>query len=123
MTHDKKVAYVAGPYRNSPEGIRLAIEFAKVLWEEGYAVICPHANSFEFELAVPHDHLFLEGYLEILRRCDVMFVLPGWKKSEGTLAEIELAEEIGIKIVWVNVKEGLLWWFDRVEMAMTIGND
>ncbi len=100
-----KVAYVAGPYRNSPVGKERAIRFAKTLWSEGYAVICPHANSLDFESDIPHDDIFLDGYLEILSRCDAIFVLPGWERSEGTLAEIDLAEELGLEIWRVTETE------------------
>lgn len=96
------VAYVAGPYRNSTEGKERAKRLAKVLWRQGYAVICPHTNSLDFEIDIPNDKLFLDGYLELLTRCDVMYVIEGWRDSEGTLAEIELAEKLGIPVEYVR---------------------
>jgi len=97
-----KVAYVAGPYRNSPEGIERAIRFAKLLWSRGIPNICPHANSLNFEYDIPNDDIFLDGYLDILRKCDEIYILPGWEKSAGTLGELGLAIELGLKIWWVK---------------------
>jgi hypothetical protein len=99
------VAYVAGPYRNSPEGVERAIRFAKTLWANGIATICPHANSLQFEEEIPFDDTFLDGYLEILKRCDEVYVLPGWEKSAGTLGELKLARELGLKVWWVTETE------------------
>jgi len=31
---------------------------------------------------------------------DIVFVVPGWDKSKGTLAELDRAEELDIPIVW-----------------------
>lgn len=95
------VAYVAGPYRNSPDGIDRAIRFSKVLWGRGIPTICPHANTLGFEKDIPFDDIFLDGYLEILKRCDEVYVLPGWERSLGTLEEMRLAEALGIKIWYV----------------------
>ena len=33
-----------------------------------------------------------------LKRCDAIFLMPGWRKSTGTLAEMELAKELHIPI-------------------------
>lgn len=91
-----KLVYIAGPYRaNSATGIaaniqsaRLAaIEFAKM----GIPYICPHLNSAYFEEYAPDvpDSFYLKMGLEILARCDAIFVLRGWEESEGTKAEME----------------------------------
>lgn len=98
------VAYVAGPYRNSPEGKKMAKRVAKYLWGLGYAVICPHTNSLDFEHDVPGDDRYLEGYIEILKRCDEMFIVPGWQQSEGTLAEIAVAQGLGMPMWLVGIK-------------------
>jgi hypothetical protein len=99
------IAYVAGPYRNSPDGIDRAVRFSKVLWGRGIPTICPHANSLNFEHDIPNDDIFLDGYLDILRKCDEIYILPGWKTSVGTLGELKLARELGLKVWWVTETE------------------
>jgi hypothetical protein len=93
-----KVAYIAGPYRGRSKvkiinwlqrqaNIRHAAKVAKWAWKEGYAVICPHKNSGNFD-GLNTDLMFLNGDVEILKRCDVMILVPRWQQSEGTIDEI-----------------------------------
>jgi hypothetical protein len=86
-----KVAYVAGKYRAPTvrgivENIRRAEEVALWLWRNGWAVVCPHLNTALLDGAC-EDAVWLEGGLEILRRCDALVLVPGWESSEGTRAE------------------------------------
>ena len=86
------VIYVAGPYRAAtPYQIELNIAKAKAValevWKRGHYALCPHTNTanFDGELA---DEVFIEGTLELLRRCDAMVLLEGWEKSTGTIGEV-----------------------------------
>ena len=44
--------------------------------------------------------MWLEGDLEMLRRCDAVLVVPGWEKSSGTRAEIAEANACGIPVFY-----------------------
>ncbi len=104
-----KVAFVAGPFRgpNAWEiecNIRRAETVALELWRLGFAVICPHTNSRFFQGAAP-DEVWLKGDLEFLRRCDLVVLAPGWRKSSGTAGEVAEAGRLGIPV--------LEWGFDR----------
>ena len=97
-----KLAYVAGPYRAASESavvrnIRNAEAVAAELWKIGFAVICPHMNSALMNGICP-DHVWLQGDLVMLERCDLVVLAPGWKSSSGTLAEINRANERGIPV-------------------------
>lgn len=100
-----KLAYIAGPYRGKTinetrENIRLAEKAAVEYWEKGYAVICPHLNS-AFLDGICSDEHFLRAYEEILKRCDLVVMLPGWTNSVGSKREFFLAEGLGIPtIMW-----------------------
>ena len=101
-----KRAYVAGPYR-APNvhlqkmNIRKAEEVAILLWSFGWAAICPHKNAEFFEGAYGMgNEVFLQGDLIILEVCDIVVVIPGWRYSPGTLAEIARAEELGMPIFY-----------------------
>ena len=100
-----RVAYLAGPYRaptenalweNIMEARRIAVE----LWKLGYAVICPHTNTAFFGLGADHDHIFLDGDLEIISRldpkCDCMVMMPKWRDSVGACGEREVAMKCGL---------------------------
>lgn len=106
-----KVAYVAGKYRSPTvrgvvENIQAAEAVALDLWQMGYAAICPHKNSALFDGAAP-DEVWLDGYLEILRRCDLVVLVPGWEQSDGTWAEIREAFSLGIPVFHSDNCDGL----------------
>lgn len=120
-----KVVYVAGPYRSSegPWGVRsnidLATRVARELWFMGFAVICPHANTAwmdgpqtstnEYGAACgPGDQVFLDGDLEILKRCDAIILVGEWEKSEGARHERQIAYRYSLGI--------FKWPQDRVKL-------
>ena len=101
-----RVVYVAGPYRNKTEegkreNIWHAIRVAVRLWELGFFVVCPHTNTanFEFYSSLP-DERWLEGDLEILKRCDCVMMLKGWEESKGAMEEHKLAQRLNLEIFY-----------------------
>lgn len=99
-----KVAYIAGPYRADTENgvvrnIRAAENVSIKYWQQGYAVICPHKNTALFG-GLAEDAVWLEGDLEILRRCDTIIMMPSWKSSAGATAEYKLAKDLGLEIIF-----------------------
>lgn len=99
-----KVAYIAGPYRAKSlrgviDNIRAAEKVAMKYWNLGYAVICPHMNCALFDGTAP-DEVWLEGDKELLRRSDVIVMLPTWRKSSGARAEHDLAKELSKEIIY-----------------------
>jgi hypothetical protein len=102
-----KVAYIAGPFRSSTfwgifQNIRAAEAVSLKYWKLGYAVICPHLNTANFDGAIPKemDSVWLNGDLEIMKRCDVVVAMSTWKKSMGATEEIRVAQELGIDIIY-----------------------
>ena len=105
MTSNLKrvLVYIAGPYRNEKEcevftNIMEARRVAIALWKGGFIPICPHLNTFFFNGIVKSPKVFIDGDLEIVRRCDAMVMLDGWQYSEGAFEENELAHELGMPI-------------------------
>lgn len=99
-----KLIYVAGPFRGKDNweiecNIRRAETLALEVWRIGCAVICPHCNTRFFQGAAP-DEVWLEGDLEILRRCDAMILTPDWERSSGARAEREEAIRLGIPVFY-----------------------
>lgn len=109
----QRLVYVAGAYRSPTENgvlmnILAAREAAVRLWQAGFAVICPHMNSAFMGGTVP-DTAFLEGDLTILRRCDAVYMLPGWAKSTGACGEHDDAVNHGIPV------------FESIEAVIAMG--
>lgn len=99
-----KVIFVSGPYRGQDwvevdNHIRRAREAAVKLWRDGWAVICPHSNTSHFDGLCP-DEVWLEGDLEILKRCDAIYMLKDWRASKGAKAELDLASKNGLEIIF-----------------------
>ena len=96
----KRLIFVSGPYNARTEeekraNIWHAVRVACRLWELGFFVICPHLNSANFEFYTNLDEsVWVEGDLEMVRRCDCVFMLKGYETSTGSLMELELAEKL-----------------------------
>jgi len=98
--------YVAGKYSdpniiNVLGNIREGIKMSAKLLSLGYAPFCPFLD-YQFQFYEPD--LKVEDYyaysLTWLNSCDAMLVLPGYKSSKGTLAEIDTAKISGIPIYY-----------------------
>lgn len=100
-----KLLYVAGPYTaptawQVQKNIREAMEIALKYWRLGYAVICPHANSAGFDGELDWQ-VFMDGDLEMIRRCDVVVMHPRWSESRGASIEHSEAQRLGKEIIYV----------------------
>jgi hypothetical protein len=100
------VVYIAGPLRGATawdveQNIRRAEEVAVRVARAGGIPICPHANT-RFINSQQTDEFWLEGDLEILRRCDGLVVVEGWENSAGTLGEIACAQAEDIPFIFYS---------------------
>ena len=99
-----KVVYIAGPYRSKTisgvvQNIRNAEKIALKYWKLGYAVICPHKNTSLLD-GYCDDKIWLEGDLEILKRCDIIVMMSNYIKSSGSASELNFAKENNIDIIF-----------------------
>ena len=91
---------ISGPYRGNVEhNIIMARRAAVKLWKAGWAVICPHMNTANFDGECPDD-VWLEGDLEFLRRVDAIYMLKAWRSSKGAMVEHQKAIEWGKQIIY-----------------------
>ena len=101
-----KLVYIAGPYRDAAEwqvfeNILLARKYALDVWRNGGIAICPHLNTMLFGGAPGcTDEMWLAGDLEILKRCDAVYAMIGYGRSEGARNEIALAKREGIPVLF-----------------------
>ena len=104
------IVYIAGPYRgvshdrHSYEAIakNIATATAAAAWcaNHGIGYFCPHMNSAHMELLAPDvdPSFWLEMDLMFLEHCDAVLLLPNWRASKGTVAEVQAAREKGLPI-------------------------
>lgn len=106
-----KVWYVAGPIRafnkdghlnvfkvnmNCETASRVAMKY----WVDGVScAICPHMNTRNFD-GHKSDNTWLEGDIEILRRCDGIVMVQGWENSAGSRAELDFAKGLGLEVIY-----------------------
>ncbi len=102
-----KRVYVAGAYSagntiDCLKNIGKGEYYAGRIFTMGYAPFCPwHDKSYvmtnwDIDFTVK---MFYDYSIAWLNVSEVMFLIPGWEHSESTLAEIEIAEQLGIPIV------------------------
>ena len=98
-----KVIYIAGAFRAKTQwgimlNVRKAEDASLRFWKLGYAVICPHTMTQHFQNECP-DEVWLKGCIELLKRCDAIYLVDGWQNSEGSLDELKVARELGLIVM------------------------
>ncbi len=102
-----KRVYVAGAY-SADNVVDVLKNIGRGEWNAaqiflmGFAPFCPwHDKDYviknwnqEFSVKMFYDYSIT--WLEV---CDILFLVPGYENSKGTLAEIERAEKLGIPVV------------------------
>lgn len=111
-----KIVYVAGPYRGKTAWqVEVNIFAARLngvaVAKAGFMPMIPQANTAHFD-GVQDDKFWLEGTLELMRRCDAVLVVPNDGSSEGTDGEIKEAKRLGIP-VFHSVYELGQWAVDK----------
>ena len=86
--------YIAGSITNNPEYKEQFAAAEKKLITEGHAVINPVKNAgFEYKE-------YIDMGLCELMRCDAIYLLSGWEKSNGARLEIIYASTVGLQIIY-----------------------
>ena len=112
MTPRMRVVYLAGPFRGKDhfeihQNICRAEELSLQIWRAGAACLCPHLNTAHFQGAGPDD-IWLNGDIEMLRRCDGVLMTPDWRRSMGATAEHEFAAQHRIPVFY-SIEEVVEW--------------
>ena len=93
-----KVIYIAGPCRGEnawvvEQNIRRAEQVGFEVAQLGAMPLIPHTNTRFFDGTLTGE-FWLEGTMELLRRCDAVVFCNGWDFSNGSLAERAEAEQL-----------------------------
>lgn len=99
------VAYIAGPFRaptawGIAENIRAAERVGLLVARAGAMPLIPHANTANFH-GEGEDQFWLDGTLELMRRCDVVVCTPEWQRSSGARAEVAEAKLLGLPVFYL----------------------
>lgn len=114
-----KLVYIAGPYtgvdlKAVDNNIQLSRSAAVELARNGIGFISPCLNSAHFESMLGADdpgyEFWIRMTMEMLKRCDAIFMVPGWETSRGARAEFAWASANGMPVfvVFESLKE---WYF------------
>jgi len=109
-----KLIYISGKYSdinfwkvdfNIRKAKNEAIALIREVGRHGYFPITPHLNTGHFE---EREEMFegvnfeywLNGTIELLKRCDAMLLLDNWEDSNGAKKEIEIAVANGMPVYY-----------------------
>ncbi|KKM64011.1 hypothetical protein LCGC14_1505700, partial [marine sediment metagenome] len=97
-----KVVYISAPFTADTawgieQNIRIAEEAALSVWKLGAVALCPHTNS-RFFFGSASEVVFKEGYLELVRRSDLVYMVGNCGGSSGANTEIAEASKRDIPI-------------------------
>lgn len=101
-----KICYIIGPIRSKWGLIGRLInvwrgrQAAVKLWNAGFAVICPHLNSFAIAISGVDEDEIVKFDCEIIQRCDFVVILKRWTRSKGAQIEVDYCYRIGKNKYW-----------------------
>jgi hypothetical protein len=76
------------------------------LWESSVLHYCPHAASPAIGCTDVDYETWMAMDIEVLRRCDWILLLGDWAKSAGCRREFNVAEHLGLPVVF-TVEEAI----------------
>ena len=101
-----KLIYISGKYTDKnyteiSKNILKARELAVKVWDKGHVALCPHLNTYHFEIDCEASYeQYIEGDLLLVKKCDGMLMLDNWKESKGAKIEKNYAEILGIPVYY-----------------------
>lgn len=114
-----KIVYIAGPYTGPTHGPESYVEIShNIINARGWAIkvmrlgncvaLTPHLNSAHMECDFNFPDFWYAADLELLKRCDAIFLIPGWERSKGSVKEKDFA--ITNNIPTFEDLKILEWW-------------
>ena len=110
---DNTVTYIASPYTGTDyervQRYKDVEKYAAHIIQEGEVAVSPivHNHILAGRYQLPREFDFWQNYcMTLLGACDYMHVLmlDGWKESVGVTAEIKLAHELLIPVLYIDAE-------------------
>ena len=107
----RSLGYLSGPM-SAPSALErniLRLDAQKLshrLWELGVLHYCPHANGPAIGCTDITYETWMTWDIELLRRCDWIFMAPDWSNSKGCRREFNVATAVGIPVA-MTLEEAL----------------
>lgn len=99
-----KRIYISGGISNVPDYKKKFQSAADILEKFGYEVVNP-AKVIDFmPKSATYDQI-MEIDLVLLRQCDGIYMLDGWKESKGAVLEHDTAKRQGMKVFYSRLFE------------------
>lgn len=97
-----KLVYVAGPFSGGDDieieaNIVAAERVGKPLVELGVMPVIPHSNGRAFK-HIGEYQFWIDGTLELMRRCDAVLLTPDWERSSGARGEVATATKLRLPV-------------------------
>lgn len=96
----KTVVYIAGPITKEQDYKAKFDKAEKILKQKGYSVFNPSV----FPLGMEYES-YIRICKVIIAEVDVIYMLTGWRKSEGAKIEHNHARQLGKEIKYQNTEE------------------
>jgi len=107
-----KLIYVAAPYRAKTreavaQNVAAARHVGRIVMQLGMMPVMPTVNTAMLDFDFPgetDDQFWIDGTMELMRRCDAVVMVDGWMFSEGATAEAAEARKLGIPVYMNTVQ-------------------
>lgn len=102
----RKVIYIAHPFQGKPENVKSVEKIILKLIEKypDYTFYSPlHATGFYY-FAKSYEE-GMKDCIELLSRCDELWLCPGWENSKGCNIEHDYAQKHNIPIQYLQEVE------------------
>lgn len=117
---DKPYIYVCSPYAGKEDNYRRAIRFGQYVVRNGGIPIIPHTmlHGVLDDMIPEQRRVGLEVGRRLLKMCDAVWVFGTEENaSAGMAAEINLAGNNGVPVVFVDVSK--VWGADELTLALS----
>jgi hypothetical protein len=123
MEHTRHRIYIAGPMnpRNSGGAIEYLhncnnmIDVARELIKMGFAPFCQAVDMLYFLNGSPDEspssQEIKDVSIEWLKQCEAMLLMPGWRESPGTLAEIDVSSKLGPMPIFTEIEKLVAYFY------------
>lgn len=97
-----RLIYLAHPYGGDPENITRSAELAEKLTKQyTHTHFINAVGHFAGFAGLKDEKWIMHACLDLLQRCDALWVGPGWETSPGCGQEIAEARKMGMAIVYI----------------------